>query len=91
MTKVVLQVGMLAFLVSAVLFGTQGLPLFDVIARAFIVFIGVVFVQVVLLIVATNMKRTPAQKGASAPKRGDNEGSADVPGSSSSQSPAAAA
>lgn len=90
MTKVVLQVGMLAFFVSAVVFGTQGLPLFDIIARAFIVFIGVVMVQVVLLIAATSMKRAPAQKGASAPKREDNEGSSGVPGSTSSQTPAAA-
>jgi hypothetical protein len=41
MKTVVFELGLLAFFVSAVVFGAQGASLFDVIARAFIVFIGV--------------------------------------------------
>ncbi len=41
MKTVVFELGLLAFFVSAVVFGSQGASLFDVIARAFIVFIGV--------------------------------------------------
>lgn len=90
MTKVVLQVGVLAFCVSAVLFGTQGLPLFAIVARAFIVFIAVVFAQVLLLMVATNMKHAAPQRTAPAQKHEDNEAAAQGPGAPSSQTPAAA-
>ena len=91
MTKVVLQVGLLAFCVSVVLFGTQGLPLFDIIARAFIVFIAVVIAQVVLLMVATNMRRTSSHRAAAASKPLEQEGTPEAPGSTPPQAPAAAA
>ncbi|MBP1655881.1 MAG: hypothetical protein H6Q31_482 [Bacteroidetes bacterium] len=90
MTKVVFQVGVLAFCVSAVLFGTQDLPLFAIVARAFIVFIAVVFAQVILLMVATNMKHAAPQRTAAAQKHEEHEAAAEGPGSSSSQTPAAA-
>ena len=41
MKTIVFEVGLLAFFVSAVVFGAQGASLFDMIARAFIVFIGI--------------------------------------------------
>jgi|GEM_PF-2169261 len=90
MTKVMLQVGVLAFCVSAVLFGAQDLPLFTIIARAFIVFMAVVFAQVILLMVATHMKRTPPQRAASVQNREDHDAQAQGPASPSSQTPAAA-
>jgi len=64
MTKIVFQVGLLAFCVAAVLFGTQGMPLFDILARGFIVFIAVVTMQVVILMVATSMKAKGDLKAA---------------------------
>ena len=90
MTKVVLQVGILAFCVSAVLFGTQDLPLFAIVARAFIVFIAVVLAQVLLLMVATTMKHGAPQRTASAQRHEDHETAAQGPGAPSSQTPAAA-
>jgi hypothetical protein len=42
MNKIIFQIGMLGFCVSAVLFGTQGMSLMETVARAFIVFIVVV-------------------------------------------------
>lgn len=59
MTKVMFQIGLLAFFVAAVIFGTQGMPVMDAIARAFIVFIAVVAGQVAVLVVASGMKRAP--------------------------------
>ncbi len=41
MKTIVFELGLLAFFVSAVVFGAEGISLFDVISRAFIVFIGV--------------------------------------------------
>jgi hypothetical protein len=61
MTKIMLQIGTLAFFVSAVFFGSQGLILMDILTRSFIVFIGVVAGQAVLLMATAAMKnkRTP--------------------------------
>ncbi len=41
MKSIVFELGLLAFFVSAVVFGSQGASLFDMIAQAFIVFIGI--------------------------------------------------
>ena len=41
MKTIVFELGLLAFFVSAVVFGSQGASLFDMIAQAFIVFIGI--------------------------------------------------
>jgi hypothetical protein len=41
MKTVVFELGLLSFFVSAVVFGAQGASLFDMISRAFIVFIGI--------------------------------------------------
>ena len=59
MTKVMFQIGLLAFFVSAVIFGSQGMPVMAAIARAFIVFIAVVAGQIIVLVVASGMKRAP--------------------------------
>jgi hypothetical protein len=62
MTKVVFQVGLLGFFVSALFFGIQGMPLMDMVLRSFIVFIAAVLLQVVVFVVAASMKspRKPA-------------------------------
>ena len=73
MTKVMFQVGLLAFFVSAVVFGTQGFALMDMVARSFIVFIAVIAGQVLVLVVASAMKSAPeppvaAQASSHAPE-----------------------
>lgn len=81
MTKVMVQIGLLAFFVSAVIFGTEGLPIMDAVARAFIVFIAVVGAQVVVLVVASSMKKhpepaplpEPAQRNEQASPEGEGE------------------
>jgi hypothetical protein len=57
MTKVMFQVGLLGFFVSAIVFGTHGMPLMDMILRSFIVFIAVVMVQAIIFIMVGSMKR----------------------------------
>jgi hypothetical protein len=42
MNKVIFQIGLLAFFVSTVVFGTEGHPLLGILSRAFVVFIGVI-------------------------------------------------
>lgn len=76
MTKVMFQIGLLAFFVSAVIFGTQGLSLMDMVARSFIVFIAVVAGQVLVLVVASAMKRAPEPPVAAQASSRNEEGSA---------------
>lgn len=76
MTKVMFQIGLLAFFVSAVIFGTQGLSLMDMVARSFIVFIAVVAGQVLVLVVASAMKSAPKPPVAAQASSRDEEGSA---------------
>jgi hypothetical protein len=59
MTKVMFQVGLLGFFVSALYFGTQGMPLMDMVLRSFIVFIAIVVGQAVLFVVLATMKSKP--------------------------------
>jgi hypothetical protein len=59
MTKVMFQIGLLAFFIAAVIFGPEGLPIMDAVARAFIVFMAVVGAQVIVLVVASSMKKHP--------------------------------
>ena len=56
MTKIMLQIGTLAFFVSAVFFGSQGLALMDIVTRSFIMFIAVVAGQAILLMAMSAMK-----------------------------------
>ncbi|HUI64814.1 MAG TPA: hypothetical protein VL126_08225 [Bacteroidota bacterium] len=53
MNKIIFQLGLLAFCVSAVFFGTQEMTLMETIARAFIVFIAVVCVIAGSLLVSS--------------------------------------
>ena len=73
MTKIMLQIGTLAFFVSAVFFGSQGLILMDILTRSFIVFIGVVAGQTVLLMVTAAMKNKRAPEHDLAPASGPGE------------------
>lgn len=56
MTKIMFQVGLLGFFVAALYFGTQGMPLMDMVVRSFIVFIAVVLVQAVIFVAIASMK-----------------------------------
>jgi hypothetical protein len=56
MTKVMFQVGLLGFFVSALYFGTQAMPLMDMVVRSFIVFIAVVLGQTTLFVIIASMK-----------------------------------
>jgi len=58
MTKVMFQVGLLGFFVSALYFGTQGMPLMDMVLRSFIVFIAIVLVQAAIFVIIASMKKT---------------------------------
>lgn len=49
MKTVVFELGLLSFFVSAVVFGAQGASLFDMISRAFIVFIGIELAATIVL------------------------------------------
>ena len=77
MNKIIFQIGMLGFCVSAVLFGTQGMTLMEIVARAFIVFIVVVCAIAVALLMSSLIvsKDRRAEEGAAAvPGRGDAPG-----------------
>lgn len=50
MNKLIFQIGILAFFISAVIFGVQEFSLFDTLARAFIVFIAVVILGIMVMI-----------------------------------------
>ncbi|MBK7258337.1 MAG: hypothetical protein IPI01_11160 [Ignavibacteriae bacterium] len=92
MTKVMFQIGLLAFFVSAVIFGTQGAPVMDAIARAFIVFIAVVAGQVVVLVVASGMKGKPTPVASVAePTPRSDEGAAEDQEPPTTQASASAA
>lgn len=56
MTKVMFQVGLLGFFVSALYFGTQGMPLMDMVLRSFIVFIAVVLGQTTIFVIIASMR-----------------------------------
>ena len=68
MNKIIFQIGMLGFCVSAVLFGTQGMSLMETVARAFIVFIVVVCaIAVVLLMSSLIVSKEKAAEEGGAP------------------------
>jgi cobalamin synthase len=68
MNKIIFQIGLLGFCVSAVLFGTQGMSLMETVARAFIVFIVVVCaIAVVMLMSSLIMSKDRADGEGSAP------------------------
>jgi hypothetical protein len=67
MNKIILQIGLLAFCVAAVVFKTQGTPLLETVAQSFIVFILVVVGAAGLLIVGSlfRTRSSPKESGAS--------------------------
>ncbi len=59
MTKVMFEVGLLGFFVSVLYYGTQGIPLMDMVVRSFIVFVAIVLGQAVIFVVLASMKHAP--------------------------------
>jgi len=59
MKTIVFEMGLLGFFVSAVIFGAQGVGLFDLIARAFIVFIGIELAGTAVLAMIMSPSREP--------------------------------
>jgi len=59
MKTIVFEMGLLGFFVSAVIFGAQGVGLFDLIARAFIVFIGIELAGTAVLAMIMSPPREP--------------------------------
>jgi hypothetical protein len=62
MNKIIFQIGLLAFFVSGVFYSIQGTDLLSTVARAFIVFIGVI-VLAALFLLAGSLFSTPKQQG----------------------------
>jgi predicted phage tail protein len=58
MKSIVFELGLLAFFVSAVVFGSQGASLFDMITQAFIVFIGIELAAAMVLSMISPRPRT---------------------------------
>jgi len=68
MNKIIFQIGLLGFCVSAVLFGTQGMSLMETVARAFIVFIAVeCAIAVMMLMSSLIMAKDRAEEEGAAP------------------------
>jgi hypothetical protein len=53
MNKVIFQIGLLAFCISAVVYASLGMSLLDVIARAFIIFIIAIIALIAILFLAS--------------------------------------
>jgi hypothetical protein len=68
MKTVVFEVGLLGFFVSAVVFGAQGASLFDMVARAFIVFIGI---ELAATLVLAMLMARPPEVSSDVPSDGD--------------------
>lgn len=54
MNKIIFQVGLLSFCISAVVYASLDMPLIDVIARAFIVYITTILISIGIVF-ATSM------------------------------------
>ncbi len=76
---------MLAFCVSAVLFGIQGMPLMDMVARSFVVFVAVVAGLTMILMVAGTMRRASRVPQNQSGVRDTGEDSRQEPGGASTQ------
>lgn len=74
MTKVIFQLGLLAFCVAGVYFGLQESDLLGVVARAFIIFIAVICsLMVMLLITASFNSHRPEGKKMDGSSMGDSK------------------
>jgi len=67
MNKIIFQIGMLAFCVAAVVFGTQGLTLMETVARSFIVFIIVVCALALMLFASSMIASREREEGGAGP------------------------
>jgi hypothetical protein len=64
MNKIVFQIGILGFCVSAVVFGGSGGSVLDIVSRSFIVFVGIVIAAAVTLFVAGSMLHNSMERKA---------------------------
>jgi hypothetical protein len=55
MNKLIFQLGILGFCVSAVVFGTGGAGLLEIISSAFLVFVGIVLAVLLVVMVGGSM------------------------------------
>ncbi len=55
MNKLIFQLGILGFCVSAVVFGANGAGLLEIVSRAFLVFVGIVLAIVLVVVVGGSM------------------------------------
>jgi uncharacterized membrane protein YgaE (UPF0421/DUF939 family) len=55
MNKLIFQLGILGFCVSAVIFGANGAGLLEIVSRAFLVFVGIVLAVVMIVLVGGSM------------------------------------
>jgi hypothetical protein len=61
MNKIIFQIGILGFCVSAVVFGGRGGSVLDIVSSSFIVFVGIVLAAtVVVLFAGTMMQKNPS-------------------------------
>ncbi|HCV43052.1 MAG TPA: hypothetical protein DGH68_06175 [Bacteroidetes bacterium] len=70
--KIIFQIGVLAFCVTAVFFGVQNLPLIETVSRSFIVFVGVVLTVAFALVagsVLTSKSIAEPNQGAEAERK----------------------
>lgn len=63
MNKVIFQIGILGFCIAAVVYGSSGGSVLDIVSRSFIVFIGIVLaVMTVVLVGGTMLEKNKAQQ-----------------------------
>jgi hypothetical protein len=55
MNKLIFQIGVLGFCVSAVIFGADGGSLLEILSRSFLVFVGIILAAVLMLVVGGTM------------------------------------
>lgn len=67
--KIIFQIGLLAFCVSAVIFATGRVQLLEAVSRSFIVFVGVIIISAVsLTVMALVGRKRPEQKKQAEPQ-----------------------
>lgn len=70
MNKIIFQIGLLAFCISAVLYATQGLELLEVVAKAFIIFVATiaVLIGIIFAVSMLSVKEKETQNAELPPK-----------------------
>jgi cation transporter-like permease len=64
MNKTIFQIGLLAFCIATVVFGTQGLGVIETVSRSFIVFMVVVCSIAVMLVISSAFAVKPPDQAA---------------------------